>query len=164
MMTTNAARILSKDEGQPFWYLGGLMNIKLGSEHTGGKFSLIEELIPVGTATPYHIHHNEDEVFYILEGEAEFVLDGRLIRANKGMLLLLPRNIPHGFRIVGEQPVRLLNMLYPSNFEQLFIQAGEPAASLELPSPSKPDMSKIIEVSKKIGIEVLGPLDKFITE
>jgi hypothetical protein len=48
MMTTNAARILSKDEGQPFWYLGALMNIKLGSEHTGGKFSLIEELIPRG--------------------------------------------------------------------------------------------------------------------
>jgi mannose-6-phosphate isomerase-like protein (cupin superfamily) len=163
MMTTNAARILSKDEGQPFWYLGGLMNIKLGSEHTGGKFSLIEELIPVGTATPYHIHHNEDEVFYVLEGEAEFVLDGRLIRADTGMLLLLPRNIPHGFRIVGEQPARLLNMLYPANFEQLFIKVGEPAASLELPPPSKPDMAKIIEVCKTIGIEVLGPLDKFIT-
>jgi mannose-6-phosphate isomerase-like protein (cupin superfamily) len=162
MNTANAGRILSHNEGQPIWYLGGLMNIKLGAEHTGGKFSLIEELIPAGTATPYHIHHKEDEIFYVLEGEAEFVLDGRLIPAVIGTLVLLPHSIPHGFRIVGEQPARLLNMLYPSNFEQLFIEAGEPAASFELPPPSIPDMDKIIAVSKKIGIEILGPLDKFI--
>jgi hypothetical protein len=55
-------------------------------------------------------------------------------------------------------------VLYPSNFEQLFIEAGEPAASFELPPPSIPDMAKIIAVSKKIGIEILGPLDKFITK
>jgi hypothetical protein len=106
-------------------------------------------------ATPYHIHHKEDEVFYMLEGEAEFILDGRLIHAAAGMLLLLPRYIPHGFRIVGEQPARLLNMVYPSNFEQLMIEVGEPAASLELPPPSKPDMSKIVEVCKKLSLEIV---------
>jgi dTDP-4-dehydrorhamnose 3,5-epimerase-like enzyme len=120
--------------------------------------------LPIGTATPYHIHNNEDETFYIIEGDTEFVLDGRLIHAGAGAILFLPKKIPHGFRVVGDRPARVINLVTPFGFERLFVEAGDPAMALELPIPSEPDISRVIEACKKLGIEILGPIDKFIKE
>jgi quercetin dioxygenase-like cupin family protein len=164
MNNVGTPRILSQEEGQPYWYLNGVMNIKLTAADTNGQFSLVDELVPAGSTTPYHIHHNEDETFYIIEGEAEFVVDGRLVSAKTGAVIFLPKNVPHGFRIIGDRPARILNFLTPGGAEQLFVQAGEPAASLELPPPSKLNIPKVIEVAKKLNCEVLGTLVQFINE
>jgi quercetin dioxygenase-like cupin family protein len=157
-------RILSREEGEHIWYLGNLSSIRVNAEHTGGQFSLAEELIPAGYETPYHIHHNEDETFYIVEGEAEFILDGRKIQAKAGTFAFLPKNIPHGFRIVGDRPARLLVMVNPSGFDRFFVELGEPAKALEIPPPTTPDFPKLIEIAKKYNVEILGPLHLFETE
>ncbi|MBD0383958.1 hypothetical protein ICC18_28285 [Paenibacillus sp. WST5] len=77
---------------------------------------------------------------------------------------LLPRNIPHGFRIVGDRPARLLVTVNPSGFDQFFSDLSEPAQRLELPPPSQPDIPKRVETAKKYEVEILGPLHLFITE
>lgn len=157
-------RVLSPEEGQNLWYLNGLVNIRLNTADTGGQFCWVDELLPVGSETPYHLHHKEDETFYMIEGEATFVLDGRSVRAAAGDIVFLPKKIPHGFRVTGDRPARLINLVSPSGFEQLFIEAGEPAATTELPNPSVPDISKVMEACMKLGVEILGPLDKFTNE
>ncbi|MGH9454238.1 MAG: cupin domain-containing protein [Terriglobia bacterium] len=51
--------------------------MKATGESTGGAFGLIEQLIPAGFATPYHVHHAEDEAFYVLEGQLTFICEGK---------------------------------------------------------------------------------------
>jgi uncharacterized cupin superfamily protein len=124
----------------------------------------VEDIIPVGYETPYHIHRKEDETFYLVEGEAEFILDGRKYHAKAGSFAFLPRHIPHGFRIVGDRPARLLIMINPSGFDRFFADLGEPAQRLELPPPTKPDIPKLVETAKQYDVEILGPLHLFISE
>ncbi|MBD0379522.1 quercetin 2,3-dioxygenase [Paenibacillus sedimenti] len=164
MNTAVKPQILSREEGRHMWYLGNLSTLKVNAEHTGGQFSLVEDVMAPGYETPYHIHRKEDETFYLIEGEAEFVLDGRLYRAKAGSFAFLPKNIPHGFRIVGDKPARLLVMVNPSGFDQFFAELSEPAQRLELPPPTKPDIPKLVETAKRFEVEILGPLHLFITE
>ena len=59
---------LSKDGGDAIWFLGGLMTVKASRTQTGNAFAIVEFTLPPGFAPPPHIHHMEDEAFYILEG------------------------------------------------------------------------------------------------
>lgn len=50
-------------EGRAYWFLDGLSIVRVSGEQTGGAFSLIEDTLPAGRSTPYHLHHNDDETF-----------------------------------------------------------------------------------------------------
>ena len=68
---------LRQDEGEPLWFLGVLATIKASSEMTDGRVAVIEHLAPQGAGSPLHVHHNEDEWFYVTEGELSFWVGGR---------------------------------------------------------------------------------------
>src|SRR5947199_2336802 len=70
---------LHKDEGEALWFLGVLATIKASSETTDGRVAVIEHLAPQGARSPLHVHHNEDEWFYVTEAELSFWVGGRLI-------------------------------------------------------------------------------------
>ena len=95
-----AMDILARDhnQGVPVWFLGALSMVKLTVEQTGGAFSLIEDVLPPGRDTPYHVHHHDDETFFILEGEATFFSGEKRIHGGPGCTIFLPREIPHGFK------------------------------------------------------------------
>lgn len=133
------------------------MSVLAGGAETGGAFSLID--MRAGPhETPFHIHHGEDEAFYVLEGRAEFVTEGRTTPVGPGTYVFLPREVAHGFRIVGDQPARMLVWTIPSGFEEFFAEMGEPAQSLTIP-PFKPlDIPKAIGLSSRFRLEILGPL------
>ena len=59
---------LAHDEGETFWFAGMLQTVKIGSADTGGRYGLIEFLVPPGLGSPWHVHTDEDEWFYVLEG------------------------------------------------------------------------------------------------
>jgi quercetin dioxygenase-like cupin family protein len=99
---------LGKEEGSAVWFLNTLAIVKAGSSQTGGAFGLIEQLAPVGSGSPYHVHRAEEESFYIMEGELEFFSEGRRFVRGPGAYVFLPRDIPHGFRVVGTAPARFL--------------------------------------------------------
>lgn len=64
---------LGPGEGEPTWFLDTLMIVKAGTEQTGGAFTLLEWSAPRGFGPPSHVHHREDEVFYILDGSMDVV-------------------------------------------------------------------------------------------
>ena len=72
--------------------------------------------------------------------------------------MFLPRDIPHGFRVVGTSSARFLVLTTPGGFEGFVMEGGEPAPTLTLPTPSAPDMDKLIALAAKYRIEILGPL------
>ena len=150
--------LIGKEEGQAIWFLGSLTFVKASSESTGGSLGLVEQIIPAGFASPYHVHHNEDESFYLIEGEATFICDGKKVTARAGDFVFGPREVPHGFRIEGSSPARILLWTNPAGFEGVVTEVGEPATKLALPEPTPPDIGRLVTIAAKYGIDILGPL------
>src|SRR4028118_549038 len=107
-----ASRAFAHDpgEGEALWWFGVLATIKATSEQTGGQYSLGERLAPDGYEGGLHVHHFEDEVFYILEGELTFYVGDQTIKASPGSFLFGPKDVPHAFS-VDSGPARLLFLL-----------------------------------------------------
>jgi quercetin dioxygenase-like cupin family protein len=156
MQSPLAIYALAREEGPAVWFLGCLTFVKALGEQTGGAFALIEQTIPAGFASPYHLHHREDETFYVLDGEVTFISGDRRIKGTAGSYIFLPRNIPHGFRT--EAPSRLLILTNPAGFEQFVLDMGEPATVVTTPPSAPPDMDKLMQLAAKYQIDILGPL------
>ena len=147
-----------RNEGPALSFLNTLTFIKADSAQTGGAFGLIEQLAPVGSGSPYHVHRAEDESFYILEGQLEFLSEGKRFTCGPGGYAFLPRDIPHGFRVVGTDPARFLILVNPGGFEGFVAELGESIPEPKLPKPSEPDMGKLMTLAGKYRVEILGPL------
>jgi quercetin dioxygenase-like cupin family protein len=138
-------------DAPPLYFLGLPTLLRATRETTNGAFGLVENLLPPGFASPYHTHRLEDEAFYVLEGEMAFVCDGQWTQAKAGTYLFGPRNVPHGFKVLGDKPARLLLLCAPGGFEQFVLDMAEPA-------PAPPDMTKLMAVAAKYQVEIHGPL------
>lgn len=142
-------------ENSPIRFLGLPTLLRATGETTNEAFGLIEHwMVPPGFASPYHTHHREDEAFYVLEGEVAFVCDGKWLRAGPGAYVFGPREVPHGFKIVGNAPARMLLLCSPAGFENFVLELSTPATEPLAP----PDMGKLIEVAAKYQIDIHGPL------
>ena len=138
-----------------FRFLGCPTQVRAKAEMTHGAFGLLEHWeMPPGFASPYHTHHREDESFYIVRGEVAFVIDGKWRRVGPGAFVYGPREIPHGFKVVGDQPAQMLLQTTPGGFEQFVIELGQPLTDPVTP----PDIPRLIETAARYGIDILGPL------
>lgn len=146
---------LGRDDGEAIWLQGGLCVIKASGEQTGEQFTLCEQVMPRGMSTPLHIQPAEDEMFYVLDGEMTFYLDGQLIAGGPGSLVCIPRGASHGFRVESER-ARFLVLNTPAGHEGWFRAAGEPARSLTLPSEPH-DVEKAAAASRAFGYGYVGP-------
>ncbi len=150
----------STREDSPFQFLGLPTLIRATGETTNGAFGLIENwMMPPGFASPYHTHHLEDEAFYVLEGKVAFVCDGKWLTAGPGAYVFGPREIPHGFKVVGSVPARLLLLCAPAGFEHFCLELSVP-----LGDTTPPDMAKLMAVAAKYKIDILGPLPEHVAE
>src|SRR5262245_10005156 len=84
---------------QSVWYAGTLTTFLATSEDTQGQFALIEMVARKGNVPPRHVHHREDETFYVVEGEMTFSVGEQTIKAGPGTMVFAPRGIPHSFTI-----------------------------------------------------------------
>jgi quercetin dioxygenase-like cupin family protein len=144
---------LAQEEGKAVWAFGGQTFIKATAEQTGGAFGLIEQTGPVGAGSPYHIHHGEDEIFFVLEGELTFISGDTRFTGTTGSYTFLPRNIPHGFKVTGDKPARFFILTTPAGFEEFMLEMSTPA-----PTDAPLDMVKLMAVAAKHNLEILGPL------
>jgi mannose-6-phosphate isomerase-like protein (cupin superfamily) len=147
---------MGADEGQARWWLGNLAVIKATAADTGGRISIIEVTGPAGDG-PLHVHHREDEGFWILEGSATFEIGDTIVEAHAGDYVFGPRDIPHRYS-VGDAGCRMLFIMTPGGFEDLVIEMSEPAESRTLPPPSEvePDWERVAAIATAYGCELLG--------
>jgi quercetin dioxygenase-like cupin family protein len=148
------------EEGTSVWFMGSLITIKATAATTQGSFSLVEQLAPPGPAAPWHVHHEDDELFYIIEGEITGKVGDQTIEATAGSTIYLPHGIPHSYRINGSEPARLLVTTFKPGFEQYFAEVGDPAEEFDLPpaEPPTPEfMDRVNALAPKYGVEILGP-------
>lgn len=142
-------------EDPAFRFLGVPTLMRSTSETSGGAFGLLEHWsMPPDFGSPYHVHHLEDEAFYVLEGEMAFICNGKWVKGGPGTYVFGPREIPHGFKVIGTAPARMLLMCSPAGFERFVLELRE-----DLTSPAAPpDMAKLVAVAAKYSIDILGPL------
>jgi quercetin dioxygenase-like cupin family protein len=113
---------------------GGTYTILVSGEQTGGRYSLIDMLVPPGGGPPPH-RHDFEEMFTILDGEIELTFRGELYRASAGSTVNIPANAPHSFKNKSDKPARLLCMCTPAGQEQFFMEVGDPVDSRAAPPP-----------------------------
>jgi Cupin domain len=101
-----------------------------------------------GKGPPLHTHANEDEAWYVLEGELRFKLDGQLRAAPCGSFVFVPRGTPHCFQNAADTPARVLVMFIPSGMEQFFDQFA---------ALSAPDPEAYARIGDPLGMKVIGP-------
>jgi mannose-6-phosphate isomerase-like protein (cupin superfamily) len=139
---------------------GELVTCKVTSDQTGGAYSLFEVTTQPREGPPPHIHHREDEAFYVLEGEYEFLSGEGIIRAGAGSLLRVPRGALHAHKNVGEGVGRLLATQTPGGlYERFFEEVGEEVGD-EGRRPAfedRPNARTITEVAAEQGTEILPP-------
>jgi quercetin dioxygenase-like cupin family protein len=141
------------------WYTGWLTTFLATGKETRGQFALLEQVTRKGNVPPPHIHHKEDETFYVLEGEMTFSVGDQTIRATPGTMVFLPRDVVHSFTIDSEQ-VRLLVLLAPAGLEDFFKELSVPAPSMTLPPPAEipySEIQKMMALAPKFGFEIVLP-------
>jgi quercetin dioxygenase-like cupin family protein len=149
---------LKRDEGDALWAFGGLAVVKASGDATDGRVFVVEQLAPRGAGSPLHVHHREDEWFYVIEGELTFWVGGELTDAPAGSFVYGPRDIPHTFDVASDQ-ARFLLVTEPAGFEKFMRAASEPAPSLTIPPPPSepPDLEALTALAAEHGVEILGP-------
>lgn len=142
---------VSPADGEVWNLFGDQMIRKVAGKDTGGAYAVILSIVPPGNGPPPHLHHDEDELFMIDEGEFELRFGDEIKTGGPGTIAMLPRGIPHGFRNVGQTPGKLYIVITPARFEGFFADLAA------LPEKERDDLAKIVAIGKKYNLELLPP-------
>ncbi|WP_246797275.1 cupin domain-containing protein [Burkholderia perseverans] len=120
------------------------ITIRMSRKATGGRFAIFEECVPPGYGVPFHLHKNEDEMFYIVEGKYQIWCDKQTLIAEPGDTVLLPRNVPHSFYNAGDTVSKTINTYLPGGFDEFVEVLSTMGNDI--------DLTNLGELSVKYGI------------
>src|SRR5213075_3193530 len=146
--------LLDQDEGEAYWLLGMLQTIKIGKDDTAGAYGLLEIVVPEGVGSPWHVHPEEDEWFYVLEGKMTFWVADAEISMEVGSFAFGPKGVPHTF-YAGAGGAKALVGFAPMQFEGFQREVGEPAPERVLPPPMEghPDIARLMPIAQQNGMD-----------
>lgn len=151
--------VSSVDEGEALWFFGELATILADGEQTAGRFAIVDHTAPLGMSPPWHVQRDDDESFYVIDGEITFWAgdpEQPARRAGPGTMVSIPRGTPHSFRVETET-ARFLSIHTPAGHERYFRAAGDPAPERRLAPPGAPDIARAQTAGGEHGVEFLGP-------
>jgi quercetin dioxygenase-like cupin family protein len=153
------AVIRTPGEGRTIAVVGDVYRFLATGEDTNGKYALWEAIVPPGGGPPPHVHSQEEEGFYVLEGEIMFTVNGERVVAGPGVFANMPVGTPHSFKNESGKTARLLISVAPAGLEKMFFEFGVPlpeGSTTALP-PTKEEIEKLLAVAPKYGIEIKLP-------
>jgi quercetin dioxygenase-like cupin family protein len=148
-------RSVAAGEGETLWFAGAHQTVKHPGDWSDGKFSLVEVVVPCGRATPLH-RDPSDELFYVLDGEMLFHVEGTEQRAGAGDTVSVRRGVAHAF-VVTSDVARFLVLNTPGTHDSYFRDGGEPATHTDLAAAPPPNYERLEASNVKHGVEMLGP-------
>ncbi|MDP5219902.1 cupin domain-containing protein [Ruegeria sp. 2205SS24-7] len=155
--------IVQMTQSRPRTYhlLGNLLKFHAFPAETGNRCTIVEIKSAPGAGAPPNHHAGEDESFYVLDGEFEFLLNDETKRVTSGDFVKVPDGAIHAFTCIGQSPGRLLCINAPGAMhDTFFTEAGEamPDGTTDIPIPDgPPDIPAIMAVAKKVGMTILAP-------
>lgn len=139
--------------GEEFEFLGTRMKLLTAGVTTGDALGVIEQEAPGGFRAPAHVHHGEDEAFFVVSGTATFHVGDDSTLARAGDFIWLPRNVPHWFEVEPGGPAKLLQLNLPARLEHFFVELGSPVDR----SPVTPDFAHVAETAARYSVDLLPP-------
>ena len=127
-----------------FKVFGEPVEVLIPGEMTGDRSTTLTQVSPPGGGPPPHSHQNEDETFFVLEGEYEFLEAGQWRRAAPGHAVQAMRGSVHTFRNVGATTGKMLVFVAPAGMEKYL----EEISVLFMPE----DLSRLLAISERYGI------------
>lgn len=149
-------------EGPATWAMGSLFEHLAGDADTAGRFGVSLVTQPAGIAPPLHVHTDESEAFYLLDGGMRYRAGDDVLELVAGDFVHLPAGVPHGFR-VGKDGVRYLAMTTPGRLMNLYDEVGAPATARRVPVPGQDgwtmpeEIARWNEIAPRYGLVVVGP-------
>ncbi len=143
-----------------FWGRGDGVTMLTTGKDTNGAYAQVEGVLVPGGEAPPHIHHHEDETFYLIEGSLELRLGDDTLVARPGDYLKVPRGTVHAVRNVGEHRARALVTFVPAGLEGFFMEVYQPVAGRTAPPPPPPTdlIDRMIQAAPRYGCEFLEML------
>ena len=147
----------AQDNG--LWFTTAQVHVRQARPRHAGGISLLEHRMAGGFSPPQHVHHDEDETFYVLEGRFRFESNGEVRHLHAGEAIFLPRGIPHGFFVESPEGGRCLTITN-GGFEAMVRDTSRPAAFDGLPPQDEPTLELQTHLAERCaahGIELIGP-------
>ena len=147
---TRTGRVVQAGEGQRIEAFGSEIRFMLTGEDTGETLAVGIATVPAGHGPPPHVHHDEDELFLIIEGEYRVCLDGEWTKVGPGGVVYLPRGCAHSFDVVGETPGRHWALTTSGEFARFFAKSAEVFSM-----PGAPDFRRLTALATEHGYSFL---------
>ena len=136
---------------EPLSWNGSQFEVLLDADESRGSIGIFTETVPAPAGPPVHVHHDADEILYLLEGEARVLADGHESNLKTGELAFVPKGAEHTFRVTSKEGGKLLIIVTPAGFEGFFAQVA--AKDLKLPE----DMERINELAADYNMRNIAP-------
>lgn len=138
------------NEGPSMWVYGDKDNVKVGTQETGGLLTAVEVTFGPGTGPPPHVHANEHESFYVLDGTVDVLDENRRFTTGPGSFVFMPQGSHHAFRNTGSTFAKILLLFTPAGFEGYMAEFGTKWTPGSTPPES--DMQLAIRLAEKYGM------------
>jgi mannose-6-phosphate isomerase-like protein (cupin superfamily) len=146
---------LQPDGGELRSWMGEPTMLKLTGRHTAGLYSVAEIISTPEGFVPLHVHHREDEAFFVLDGEVTFTVGDDVFDTGPGGFAFGPKDVPHRYA-VRSASARMLMMFSPAGFEGFIRETSEAGDSLEPVVPQEMDFDLILAAAERYGAEILA--------
>lgn len=155
-MINHFSAFAATPEREPFWFLGGQARILVPGSATGNALSLVEFSDPEGHAPPQHVHENEEELWFVLDGEVSFFVGDERHDLTPGQVAHGPRGVPHSYLVRSPEGARIAAVFSPALIEEWFKANGKPVAEVgDLPPAF--DLAAIVGSAESFRLRVTGP-------
>ncbi|WOD43489.1 cupin domain-containing protein [Hwangdonia lutea] len=139
------SKIIKDSEGGVLNVIGDVQTRKLAGSDTGNQIVEWVDNVEPGVGIPSHIHTKEDEIFRVIKGQVEIMVDGKTTVLNEGDIAYAPKNISHSWKVVGTEKAKMMTSAFPAGIEHMFSELAK------LPD-GPPDFKKVSEICGKHGI------------
>ena len=125
---------------------------KLRCADTADSMMVFEETVPTGTKNTFHLHHDSDEIAYVLEGEVTFLIGDEVTVGGPGSCAFMPRDVPHAWKSTGAETGRVLFVYTPAKAGGLIEEQHRTQRNFA--SMSEAELADMLQ---RHGWELLGP-------
>lgn len=145
-------------KGRDYLIWGDHYSFKTTSAESNGAHALFEMTVSPGSGTPPHIHHAEDEMFYVLEGELSLWCGDQKVVGKAGSFVAVPKGVVHRWANESAAPAKSLVFLVPGGFEEFLMKIGQPVTDPDQTGkpPTKEEIDHALSMAGDYHMEVVA--------